>query len=84
MQPLAHLPDMVSGTMVHLPPLPPSTIPRIDHSITYTDKKENQIYLKYTEIQNCVVAKSYMGNYLRISSYIRNPFLMYDFGTAPL
>jgi hypothetical protein len=25
-----------------------------------------------------------MGNYLRISSYIRKPFLKYDFATAPL
>ncbi len=28
-------------------------------------------------------ASSYMGKYLRISSYIRKPFLMYDFATAP-
>jgi hypothetical protein len=27
---------------------------------------------------------SYMGKYLRISSYIRKPFLIYDFATAPL
>ncbi len=26
----------------------------------------------------------YMGKYLRISSYIRKPFLIYDFATAPL
>ncbi len=25
-----------------------------------------------------------MGKYLRISSYIRKPFLIYDFATAPL
>ncbi len=31
-----------------------------------------------------VTASSYMGKYLRISSYIRNPFLIYDFATAPL
>ncbi len=43
----------------------------------YTDKKENQIFLKYK-------ASSYMGKYLRISSYIRKPFLIYDFATAPL
>jgi hypothetical protein len=46
---------------------------------SYTDKKENQIFLIYKEIQNGAVAKSYMtnglliqyiGKYLRISSYI--------------
>jgi hypothetical protein len=29
--------------------------------VTYTDKKENQIFLIYKEIQNGVVAKSYMA-----------------------
>jgi hypothetical protein len=29
-------------------------------------------------------ASLYMGKYLRISSYIRKPFLIYDFATAPL
>jgi hypothetical protein len=37
----------------------------------HTDKKENQIFLIYKEIQNGAVAKSYMGKYLRISLYIR-------------
>ncbi len=56
----------------------------------YTDKKENQIFLIYKEIRIGAVAKSYMTNgllilnYLRISSYIRKPFLIYDFATAPL
>jgi hypothetical protein len=57
-----------------------------------TDKKENKIFLIYKEIQNEAVAKSnmtitaspYIGKYLRISSYIRKPFLIYDFATAPL
>jgi hypothetical protein len=33
-----------------------------------------------------LTASSYMGKYLRISSYIyiRKPFLIYDFATAPL
>jgi hypothetical protein len=31
-----------------------------------------------------LTASSYMGNYLRISSYIRKPFLIYDFSTALL
>jgi hypothetical protein len=57
----------------------------------YTDKKENQIFLKYKEIQNGAVAKLYMTKglliyktYFRISSYIRKPFLIYYFATAPL
>jgi hypothetical protein len=59
----------------------------------YTDKKEHQIFLIFKEIQSGEVAKSYMtnallilyaGKYLRISSYIRKPFLIYDFATAPL
>ncbi len=29
-----------------------------------------------------LTASSYRGNYLRISSYIRKPFLIYDFATA--
>ncbi len=31
-----------------------------------------------------LTASSYMGKYLRISSYIRKLFLIYDFATAPL
>ncbi len=31
----------------------------------------------------CLTASSYMTKYLRISSYIRKPFLIYDFTTAP-
>ncbi len=56
----------------------------------YTDKKENQIFLIYKEIQNGAVAKSYMTNglllYGKIFSHIciRKPFLIYDFATAPL
>ncbi len=30
-----------------------------------------------------LTASLYMGEYLRISSYIRKPFLIYDFATAP-
>jgi hypothetical protein len=59
-------------------------------SVGYTDKKENQIFLIYKEIQSGGVAQSYMTNGLLIyreiciSSYIRKPFLIYDFATAPL
>jgi hypothetical protein len=58
-----------------------------------TDKKEKQIFLIYkenSEWSSCKViyiglsASLYMVNYLRISSYIRKPFLIYDFATAPL
>jgi hypothetical protein len=54
-----------------------------------TDKNFPHIY---KEIQNGAVAKSYMtngllilymGKYLRISSCIRKPFLIYDVATAP-
>jgi hypothetical protein len=31
-----------------------------------------------------LTASSYMGKYLRISSYIRKPFFLYDLATAPL
>ncbi len=54
------------------------------------DKKIN-FYSYEREIQNGAVAKSYMTNglliwyvkYLRISSYIRKPFLIYNFTTVP-
>ena len=57
----------------------------------YTDKKENRIFVIYKEIQKGPVAKSdmtsglliqYMVKYLCIFSYIRKPFLIYDFATA--
>jgi hypothetical protein len=59
--------------------------------VAYTDKKENQIFLIYKEIQSGAVANSYMTNGLFIYGeiflhfpYIRKPFLIYDFATAPL
>ncbi len=55
----------------------------IDLGLLHTDKKENKVFLMYKEIQNGAVAKSYMVKYLRISSYIRKSFLIYDFVTAP-
>ncbi len=65
--------------------------------LNYTDKKENQTFLiyrhtVYKDIQKGSVAKSYtvwltassyMVKYFCISSYIRTPFLIYDFATAP-
>jgi hypothetical protein len=54
-------------------------------------KKENKIFLICKEFQKGSVAKLYsiwltassydMVKYLRISSYIRKPFLIYDFAT---
>jgi hypothetical protein len=44
---------------------------------TRTDKKENQIFLIYKEIQNGAVAKSYMTNGLLIYGKIFAHFLIY-------
>ncbi len=43
----------------------------------YTDKKENQIFLIYKEIQNGAVAKSYITNALLIYGEIFAHFLIY-------
>jgi hypothetical protein len=55
----------------------------------YTDKKENIIFLIYKEIKRVQghvwqTASSYMGKNLRISSYIRRPFLINDFAPDPI
>ncbi len=62
------------------------------YATVHTDKKGNQIFLIYKEIQTGSGVKSYMTNgfliymtrYLCNSSYIRKPFLMYDFAPASL
>ncbi len=53
----------------------------------YTDKKEKKISLNYKEIHRdrvqshiWLTASLYMG----ISSYIKKPFLIYDFAPAPI
>jgi hypothetical protein len=46
-------------------------------SLTYTDKKENQIFLMYMEIQSGAVAKSYMTNDLPTYGEIFAHFLIY-------
>ncbi len=46
-------------------------------SLLYTDKKENQIFLIYKEIQSGAVAKSYMTNGLLIYGEIFAHFLTY-------
>ncbi len=62
------------------------TVPR------YTDKKENQVFLIYKEIQSGAVAKSYVyeegvpnicGN-AQIFPYMRRPLVIDDFATAPI
>jgi hypothetical protein len=54
---------------------------------SYTDKKENQTFLKYRKFQSGAFAKSYMTNglliYGEIFAHIRKPFLIYDFATSP-
>jgi hypothetical protein len=57
----------------------------------HTDKKENQIfsYMRKSRMEQLqshiwLTASSYMGKYLRISSYIRKPFLIFDFANAKL
>ncbi len=46
--------------------------------VLYTDKKANQIFLIYEEIQNGAVAKSYMTNGLLIYREIFTYFLIYE------
>jgi hypothetical protein len=57
-------------------------------NMTHTDKKEKKIFLIYKEIQRDRVqshiwlsASSFMVKYLHIFSYIRKPFLIYDFAS---
>jgi hypothetical protein len=58
-------------------------------AIRYTDKKENQIFLIYMEIQSGAVAKSYMRKGFLIYEEMRKYFpiyeelVIYDFATAP-
>jgi hypothetical protein len=61
------------------------------YGATCTDKKEIKFssYLRKFRMEQLqshiwLTAFSYMGKYLCISSYIRKPFLIYDFATAPL
>jgi hypothetical protein len=58
----------------------------------FTDKKENQIFLIYREIQSGTVAKSYMRKGFliyeempkySISPYMRRLSVIYGFATAP-
>ncbi len=46
--------------------------------------KEIQKWSSCKVIYVWLTASSYMGKYLLISSYIRKPFLIYDFATASL
>jgi hypothetical protein len=62
-------------------------LPNNERPFRYTDKKENQIFLIYKEIQSGAVAKSYMRKGFRkcvnISPYMRRTLVIYDFATAP-
>ncbi len=51
----------------------------IVHTVQFTDKKENQIFLIYHEIQNGAVAKSYMTSGLII--LVKYLHISYDFAT---
>ncbi len=44
----------------------------------YTDKKENQTFLIYKEIQNGAVAKSYMRNGFLIYAEMRKYLTIYE------
>jgi hypothetical protein len=60
-------------------PLSPSSLLQYLHiKAPCTDKKENQIFLIYREIQNGAVAKSYMTNGLPIYGEIFAHFLIYQ------
>ncbi len=48
-----------------------------NQEVLYTDKKENQIFLIYKEIQSGAVAKSYMTNGLLMYGEIFAHFLIY-------
>jgi hypothetical protein len=58
----------------------------------HTDKKDNNIFLIYKEMQKGAVAKSYMTNgflihmtkYLHIFLIYEEALLIYDFATAPI
>jgi hypothetical protein len=45
---------------------------------TYTDKKENQIFLIYKEIKNGAVAKSYMRKGFLIFEEMRKYLIIYE------
>jgi hypothetical protein len=58
-----------------LPFSPTQTLTRAD---IYTDKKENQIFLIYKEIQSGAVAKSYMSEGFLIYEEMHKYFLIYE------
>jgi hypothetical protein len=52
--------------------------PLLTCPISYTDKKENQIFLTYREIQSGAVAKSYMNEGFLIYEKMRKYFPIYE------
>ncbi len=57
---------------------PPSALWCSWWTVIYTDKKENQIFLIYREIQSEAVAKSYMSNSFLINEEMRKYFPIYE------
>ncbi len=59
------------------------------HSTLIKKKIKLSSYLRKLRMEQLqshiwITASSYMGKYLRFDPYIRKPFLIYDFATAPL
>ncbi len=61
-----------------------------EHTVQYTDKKENKIFLIHKEIQSGAVAKSYMRKGFLIYEemqkyfpYMGRPLVIYDFAYVP-
>ncbi len=48
------------------------------YALPYTDKKENQIFLIYREIQSGAIAKSYMRKDFLIYEEMRKYFPIYE------
>jgi hypothetical protein len=69
----------------------PKSLIIVGSTQVHTDKKENEIFLKYKEIQSVAVAKSYMRKgfliyeemYKYFPIYTRMPLVIHDFETAP-
>jgi|LakMenE01Jun11ns_1017448.scaffolds.fasta_scaffold7637672_1 hypothetical protein len=76
--PQARLLKNAQSDKVKNPPSKKVFTPRLQFDcFTYTDTKENQIFLIYKEIQNGAVAESYMTNGLLVYEEIFAHFLIY-------
>jgi hypothetical protein len=87
-----------SGVRYRIRSIFSSTVPLFDpscsvlESVLYTDKKENEIFLLYKEIQSGAVAKSYIRKGFLVNEEMRKyfpvyegrrPLAIYDFAIAP-